>query len=51
MNLFIIGQLNINHKVLKEGTKNTEKKWKEMINFNVILLKDGIKKLKNGTLW
>jgi hypothetical protein len=33
---FIIGQLNINHRVLKEGTKNTKK--------------DGIKKAINGTL-
>jgi len=33
---FIIGQLNINHRVLKEGTKNTEN--------------DRIKKLINVTL-
>ena len=42
---------NINHKVLKECTKNTGEKWKRMINFNVILLKDGIKRVINGTLW
>jgi hypothetical protein len=35
--LFIVGQLNINHKVLKEGTKNTEN--------------DRIKRLKNVTLF
>jgi len=34
--LFIIRQLYINHKVLKEGTKNTEKY--------------GIKRATNGTL-
>ncbi len=36
MNFIITGHLNINHKVLKEGTKNTEN--------------DRIKRLKNGTL-
>ncbi len=37
MNFFNIVRLNINHKVLKEGTKNTEN--------------DRIKRLKNGTLF
>jgi len=31
MNFFIIGQLNINHRVRKEGTKNTEQNVRTVI--------------------
>ena len=40
MYFFIIGQLNINHKVLKEGTKGTENDRIICLNWDFLGLKD-----------